>query len=142
MRYTLKLSLLTTYQKKQLNIKYFNNMEFYIKQNTDLPILKMEFVDDGKTDSFKRLNNEIINAKIRFSMLDLKTNQKIIFMENAYLTDKIKSEPESENQYYIFYKWKLKDTRKKGRFLGEFSISTSSGELIAPIRENLYINII
>jgi hypothetical protein len=117
-------------------------MEFYIKQNTDLPILKMEFVDDGKTDSFKKLNNEIINAKIRFSMLDLKTNQKIIFMENAYLTDKIKSEPESENQYYIFYKWKLKDTRKKGRFLGEFSISTSSGELIAPIRENLYINII
>lgn len=65
-------------------------MEFYIKQNTDLPILKMEFVNDGRTDSYKILNDEIVNAKIRFSMMDLNTNQKIVFMENAYLTDKIK----------------------------------------------------
>ena len=117
-------------------------MEFYIKQNTDLPILKMEFVNDGRTDSYKLLNDEIVNAKIRFSMMDLNTNQKIVFMENAYLTDKIKNNPENEDQYYIFYRWKLKDTRKKGRFLAEFSITTDSGELIVPIRENLYVNVI
>jgi len=117
-------------------------MDFYIKQNTDLPILKMEFVNDGRTNSFKNLNDEIVNAKIRFSMYDPQTNERLIFMENAYLTDKKKSENESGDQYYIFYKWKNKDTRKKGKFLGEFSIMTESGELIAPIRENLYINVI
>ena len=47
-------------------------------QNTDLPILKMEFVNDGRTDSYKILNDEIVNAKIRFSMMDLNTNQKIV----------------------------------------------------------------
>lgn len=117
-------------------------MEFFIKQNTDLPILKMEFVNDGRTDSYEKLNEEIINAQIRFSMYDPTTNEKLIFMQNAFLTDKVKNEPESDNQYYIVYKWSERDTRKKGRFLGEFSIVTESGELIAPIRENLYINVI
>ena len=37
-------------------------MEFFIKQNTDLPILKMEFVNDGRTDSYEKLNEEIINT--------------------------------------------------------------------------------
>ena len=117
-------------------------MEFFIKQNTDLPVLKMEFINDGRTNSFKNLNDEIVNAKIRFSMIDESTNQRIVYMENAYLADRIKNNPESEDYYYIFYKWKKSDTRKKGRFLGEFSIVTESGELITPIRENLYINVI
>jgi hypothetical protein len=45
-------------------------------------------------------------------------------------------------EYYIYYKWTQRDTRKKGRFIGEFSVINSMGELIAPIRETLYINII
>ena len=35
-----------------------------------------------------------------------------------------------------------KDTNKKGRFLGQFLVQLEEGELVAPITENLYINII
>jgi len=65
-------------------------MEFFIQQNSTLPILKMDFVLDGR----------------------------------------------------IYYKWTQKDTNKKGRYKGQFSIILEDGELIAPIREDLYINII
>jgi hypothetical protein len=36
----------------------------------------------------------------------------------------------------------VRDTNKKGRFVGQFSIILENGELISPISENLYINII
>ena len=65
-----------------------------------------------------------------------------IVMNNAFITEKIQQNPDAAPSYYIFYKWLQRDTRRKGRYLGEFSIINSMGELIAPIRENLYINII
>ena len=46
-------------------------------------------------------------------------------------------------EYYIYYKWTKKDVKKTGRFEGQFIIyfHDDNTELIAPIRENLYINI-
>ena len=65
-----------------------------------------------------------------------------IFMSPAYLTEKNRTNPDSDREYYIYYKWTQKDTNKKGRYIGEFSIVLENGELIAPIVSNLYINII
>ena len=62
-------------------------------------------------------------------MYDPTTNEKLIFIK--FIFDRqSKKWSESDNQYYIIYKWSERDTRKKGRFLGEFSIVTESGELI------------
>ena len=47
-----------------------------------------------------------------------------------------------ETSAEVYYKWNKRDTNTKGRFIGEFHIHNSMGKLIAPIRENLYINII
>ena len=63
-------------------------------------------------------------------------------MNNAFITEKTQENPDSTIEYYIYYKWLSRDTKRKGRYIGEFSIINSMGELIAPIRENLYINII
>jgi len=120
----------------------FINMEFFIKQNSELPILKMSVVKDGRTDSWKTFDADLDNATIRFSMKELSTGIPKIVMNNAFITEKNQENPDSPKEYYIFYKWSLRDTRRKGRYLGEFSIINSMGELIAPIRENLYINII
>ncbi len=117
-------------------------MEFFIKQNSTLPILKMDVVMDGRTDSWKEFYSILDNATIRFSMKSEDNGIQKIFMKDGYLTEKTKSNPDSETEYYIYYKWESKDTIKKGRFIGEFSIILESGELISPIRENLYINII
>jgi len=105
-------------------------MEFFIKQNSNLPILKMDFVRDGRTDSWKDFYSVLDNATIRFSMKSENDGIQKIFMRPAYITEKERTN------------WRGKDTAKKGRFIGEFLIELSNGELIGPIRENLYINII
>jgi len=120
----------------------FINMEFFIKQNSELPILKTSVVKDGRTDAWKTFDADLDNATIRFSMKEQSTGIPKIVMNNAFITEKNQENPDSPKEYYIFYKWSLRDTRRKGRFIGEFSIINSMGELIAPIRENLYINII
>jgi len=63
-------------------------------------------------------------------------------MKQAYIVAKDKRNPDAPWEYYIYYKWGAKDTNTKGRFLGQFLVVLESGELISPIRENFYINII
>jgi hypothetical protein len=75
-------------------------------------------------------------------MKNTETGIQKIFMRPAYITEKERNNPDSEREYYIYYKWRGKDTSKKGRYIGEFLIELSNGELIGPIRENLYINIV
>ena len=117
-------------------------MEFFIKQNSNLPILKMDVIRDGRTDSWKEFYSVLDNANIRFSMKSEDTGIQKIFMKPAYITEKTKANSDSSRQYYIYYKWEGKDTNKKGRYIGEFLIELHNGDLIGPIRENLYINII
>ena len=117
-------------------------MEFFIKQNASLPILKMDVIRDGRTDSWKEFYSVLDNANIRFSMKSEDNGIQKIFMQPAYLTEKDRTNPDSDREYYIYYKWSARDTNKKGRFIGEFSIVLENGELIAPIVSNLYINII
>jgi len=117
-------------------------MEFFIKQNATLPILKMDVVFDGRTDASKEYYSILDNATIRFSMISEDTGIQKIFMNDAYLTEKYRTNPDSPREYYVYYKWGVRDTNKIGRYVGEFSIILENGNLIAPIREDLYINII
>lgn len=117
-------------------------MEFFISQNSVLPILKLESIKDGRTDVNKSFNEDLDNAIIRFSMKDLSNGVQKIVMKNAHITTKKLSNPDAPKEYIIFYKWDEKDTIKKGRYVGEFYIENSYGESILPIREELYINIV
>jgi K+/H+ antiporter YhaU regulatory subunit KhtT len=117
-------------------------MEFYINQNDTSPILKMEVINDGRTKSHKTFNEDLDNAIIKFSMKDTSNGMMRVIMNNAYITKKNTENPDSPKEYYIFYKWLERDTKYKGRFLGEFHITNSTGELISPISEPLYINIV
>jgi hypothetical protein len=107
-------------------------MEFFIQQNSTLPIIKMDVILDGKTDAGKDFYSILDNATLRFSMV----------CEEAYLTEKYRRNFDSPREYYIYYKWVQKDTNKKGRFVGQFLVQLEEGELVSPIAENLYINII
>ena len=93
-------------------------MEFFIKQNSNLPILKMDVVRDGRTESWKNFYDVLDNATIRFSMKSENDGIQKIFMRPAYITEKERTNPDSPREYYIYYKWRGKDTAKKGRFIG------------------------
>ena len=117
-------------------------MEFFIRQDSDLPILKMAAVRDGRDNSWQIFDEELENATIRFSMIEESTGIPKILMGNAYIVEKTAVEVDSVKEYYIYYKWDSRDTKRAGRFIGEFSVVLQNGELISPIRENLYINIV
>ena len=117
-------------------------MEFFIQHNSTLPILKMDVVNDGRTYSWKEFYSILDNAILRFSMISEDDGIQKIFMKDAHLVQKERTHPDSPVQYYIYYKWDEKDTNKKGRFVGQFSIVLANGQLVSPIRENLYINIV
>ena len=117
-------------------------MEFWINKNSESPILIMEVVNDGRTDSYEKFNDDLVNSTIRFSMKRESDGLQKIVMNNAYITEKLLNNPDSPKEYYIYYKWTKRDTNENGRFIGEFSITTKNGDLICPIRENLFINIV
>jgi len=115
-------------------------MEFYIAQNSTLPVLKMELDYNGKS-SMEEFNSVIENSSIFFSMKNVVDGNYKILNKKAGFTNKVFIEPNSKTEYYIYYKFNIRDTNKAGRYEGEFIFINDNGTLILPIKEKLYINI-
>lgn len=122
---------------------------FYINQNSTLPTLRVELVNDGRFDFLKagKFYNAIQNAEITFSMED---ESGVLKISDAKCNLVLVQEQSCEDRYIIEYKWKQKDTKTKGKFKGQFKITFSndiyedsviypSGTLIVPIYEDLYV---
>jgi len=116
-------------------------MEFYIAQNSTLPVLKMELDYNGKS-SMEEFNSIIENSSIFFSMKNVVDGNYQILNKKAGFTNKVFIEPNSKVDYYIYYKFNLRDNNKVGRYEGEFVFINDDGTLILPIKEKLYINIV
>ena len=115
-------------------------MEFLIKKNATLPLLKLQVVKDGRSDynSFMKL---IEVSSIYFSMTDLETGIPKIMSRPAGFVEKTFDDPNAETEYYLYYQFTSTDTNLDGRFEGQFMLRNSDGVLILPIREKLYINV-
>ena len=116
-------------------------MEFFITQNSNLPILKMEFDFDGKS-SVEDFNSILENSTIFFSMKNVENGNLKIINKSAGFTNKVFIEPNSKVEYYLYYKFSINDTNKVGRYEGEFTLISDDGTLILPIKEKLYINVV
>ena len=116
-------------------------MEFFITQNSTLPILKMELDFNGKS-SEEDLNSILEKSTIFFSMKNVENGNPKIINKRGGFTNKVFIEPNAKVEYYIFYKFSLFDTNKVGRYEGEFTLISEDGTLIIPIKDKLYINIV
>jgi len=116
-------------------------MDFFITQNSTLPLLKMEFNYDGKS-SIEDFNSILENSTIFFSMKNVENGNYKIINNLGGFTNKIFLEPNSKLEYYLYYKFSPIDTNKVGRYEGEFSLISDDGTLILPIKEKLYINVV
>ena len=116
-------------------------MEFFITQNSTLPILKMELDFNGKS-STEDLNYILEKSTIFFSMRNVENGNPKIINKRGGFTNKVFIEPNAKVEYYIFYKFSLFDTNKVGRYEGEFTLISEDGTLIIPIKDKLYINIV
>lgn len=123
---------------------------FTINKGAELPKLRMELIQDGKTD-FRKYYLAIQAAdSVTFTMTNLETGIKKIAKAPAEVV--YDEESGCDERYLLQYTWKKRDTNESGTFVGHFHIvfndqivaegmTFPKGELIVPIQENLIIQI-
>lgn len=115
-------------------------MEFFIKKNATLPLLKLQVVKDGRSD-YNRFMELIEESSIFFSMVDVETGIPKITTKPAGFVEKVQLDPNAETEYYIYYQFASFDTNREGRYEAQFLFRNSEGTLVLPIREKLFINV-
>lgn len=122
-------------------------MNFFIRQGSTSPILKLRLIDDGKNDK-SSFNDQLLNSDIRFDMMNMKTGEYQILQGACRVALRTKKTNLKTDEYYIVYRFKEEDTSVIGKFEGIITINfaaandQSLGKLIVPIREKLFIHII
>jgi hypothetical protein len=115
-------------------------MEFFIKKNATLPLLKLQVVKDGRSD-YNNFMELLETSTISFSMVNTDNGIPKIMSKPAGFVEKTFIDPNAETEYYIYYQLTNTDTNTVGKFEGQFLIKTDDGNLILPIREKLFIYI-
>ncbi len=115
-------------------------MEFFIMQNATLPLLKMQIVKDGRSD-YVTFMNLLEVSNIFFSMVNTATGIPKIVSAPASIVEKTFAEPGTPTEYYVYFQFSSMQTDTPGRYVGQFLLKSDEGNLILPIREQLYINI-
>jgi hypothetical protein len=117
-------------------------MEFFIRKDSLEPILKMQLIQDGRND-FRKFYRNLENAVLSFSMKKVDTGEYVILNRAAGIVQKTEIDPINDPEYYIYYRWQPTDVMEAGRYQGQFLIEflTDGTQLVAPVREDLYINI-
>lgn len=123
---------------------------FSINRGSELPRLRLELIQDGKTD-FRKFYLALQAAdSVTFTMTNLETGIKKIAKAPAEIVYDENSG--CEERYLLQYTWKKRDTNESGTFVGHFHIIFNDqvvtdglvfpkGELIVPISEDLLIQI-
>ncbi len=114
---------------------------FFIKKNSELPILQMRVINDGRSE-YKKIFDNLENASITFSMMETETNKYRVFNKQALIIP-VEVDGFNKTEYYIGYKFTQKETSIPGYYKGEFKIDFFNDEtsLIVPIYEDLFITI-
>ncbi len=122
---------------------------FYIRQNSTLPTLRMELIEDGRHD-FRKFYESVQNCTITFTMVNVDTKITKIAKAPCYI--KLKEDDGCVDKYVICYDWKPRDTKETGTFKGTFELTFGeiksdeteypTGNLNMPIREDLTIVIL
>ena len=115
-------------------------MEFYIKQNSTLPILKMEIIKDGRSDF--NLNSFLSGSSTFLISLYNKITDRFLFASKECYVSSEYSEFEGKNLYYLNYQFTNKDTLRTGRYEVQVSITSDQGVILLPLQDKYYVNVL
>ena len=121
-------------------------MEFFIRQNSTTPILKLQLIDDGKND-MSSFNDQLENAVITFEMSDSVTDEPFVLNGQCNITMRNQKYNQTTTEYYIIYNFTSDQTARVGKYEGKVNVQfrdtdlNPTNTLILPVREKLYINI-
>jgi hypothetical protein len=113
-------------------------MEFFIKKNATLPVLKLAIIKNGRSD-YNNFMELLETSTIFFSMVNVETGIPKIMSKPSGFVEKTFLDPNAEPEYYIYYQFTNTDTNLIGKYEGQFLVKTDDGNLILPIREKLFI---
>lgn len=115
-------------------------MDFFIKQNATLPILKVKVSKDGRSD-FDKFQLSLSSSTIYFSMIDVETNVPKIIRSLADYIITTSPNGSGEDEIYITYQFKSRDTKYTGKFSVDFELLSGQGIVSLPLSEKLYVNV-
>ena len=113
-------------------------MEFTIGQKSTLPILKLQVVKDGM-ESYNSMMEFIERSSIFFSMVDTTNGIPKVYTKSAGFVEKLGMDPNASPEYYVYFRFTSRDTNTVGQYVGQFLIKNDDGNLILPLRDELYI---
>lgn len=125
----------------------FNIKNFYIKKDSTLPELKFPLTQQ-LMEQYDITKNMLENVAITASMVDAETGiYRIANSAGNLVINNNRPEYPDEEQYTLVYRFKLRDTRKTGKYCFEFVIDFISsntedgcGKIKLPVIG--YINVI
>lgn len=120
----------------------FRLNDFFIKKDSTLPELKYPLTQKIR-EQYDLTDDKLENVAVTFSMMDAHTGQYRIanVPANLVINNDRPGYPD-ELQYTLMYRFKLSQTAKGGRFLGEFKVDflgENCGKITMPT--DGYINI-
>jgi hypothetical protein len=127
-----------------MNYSTFDINNFFIKKDSTLPELKYPLTQHT-LEQYGITGEMLENIAITFSMIDSDTGlYRIANVAANLVINNDKASYPSEAQYTLTYKFRLKDTRKVGRYQAEFTIDMLGDEFCGKIKfpVNGQINII
>ena len=116
-------------------------MEFFIKKNATLPVLKINVIKDGRSD-YDRTMRFLEQTDIFFSMVNVDTGIPKISTRPAGVTPKPQLPTSADSQYYIYYQFTPFDTKEVARYKGQFLFRNDTGILVLPLNQDIFINVI
>jgi GH25 family lysozyme M1 (1,4-beta-N-acetylmuramidase) len=100
----------------------------------------MQIVKDGRSD-YVVFMDQLEVSTIYFSMINTANGIPKVVSAPANIVEKTFAEPGTPVEYYVYFQFTSTMTNTPGRYIGQFLIKNDEGNLILPIREELYINV-
>ena len=127
-----------------MNYSTYDINNFFIKKDSTLPELEYPLVQQVM-EMYNITEDMLENVAVTFSMIDAQTG--LYRIANAPASLVIRNDRPAfpaDEKYTFTYRFKLKDTRRSGRFLGEFKIDflgeqVGCGKITLPVNSQINI---
>jgi hypothetical protein len=115
-------------------------MEFFIKKNATLPVLKINVIKDGRSD-YDRSMRFLQQTDIFFSMVNTATGIPKITSRPAGVIEQSQLSASADTLYFVYYQFTPFDTKDIGRYKAQFLIRNETGVLNLPLNQEIFINV-
>jgi hypothetical protein len=115
-------------------------MEWFIKKNSTLPVFQVEISQNGRSD-FDRVEN-LSGVTASISLYDDTNDLYRVTSKECYITTSASTTNSDDIIYYLNYQFTNREVSKEGRFKVQINLSDSNGDLVLPLKESIFVNII